>query len=141
MKSPTYALFVAAIAVSTSEAFNVSSRKAFLSKVATAGAYSAAAVVVIAAPNSASAGDGLVGRVLKKNSAEKKQRKAADVGGEPSSETGRPQPSQGKAGSNEAFRGGKQASDKVEFGTELNKGQTEVADGLMGKLGMPGGSF
>jgi hypothetical protein len=56
MKSPTITLFIAAIAVQTSDAFNVSSRKAFLSKLTTtAGGAGAAAVIIAAAPNSASA--------------------------------------------------------------------------------------
>lgn len=126
MKS--YALFIVAIAAQSSDAFHVSSRKAFLSK---AVATTTAGAAIIAAPNNASAADGVAQKLLKKKSAEKKQRKAAaDRASDPED------PSLGKAGSNEVFRGGKQQADKMALGTDLNKKESEVAGGLMDKMGL-----
>lgn len=68
-------------------------------------------------------------KMLKQKNAEKKARKAAADASDDGSSTG-------KAGSNDTFRGGKTEADKINLGTELNKGQTEVANGLMDKLGI-----
>lgn len=134
MKSYCYALLIAAFATHQSEAFSVSSRKAFLSKAtATAGA-----AIIATTPMSASAGDGVAQRLLKQKQADNKARKAAETA---SSESDGgfgdgDGPSSGKAGSNATFRGGKEQADKIALGTELNKGQENVANGLMDKLGL-----
>mmetsp|Transcript_34393 Transcript_34393/g.83185 ORF Transcript_34393/g.83185 Transcript_34393/m.83185 type:complete len:130 (-) Transcript_34393:1665-2054(-) len=123
-----YALFLAAIATSSSEAFSVSSRKAFLSNAATA--------AIVATPFSANAADGVAQRILKKKQAETKARKAAESGGESASfGSDADGPSNAKGGSNASFRGGKQEADKIALGTELNKAQSDVASGLMDKMG------
>lgn len=88
-----------------------------------------ATIVVAAAPNNAAAADGMAQKMLKQKNAEKKARKAAADASDDGSSTG-------KAGSNDTFRGGKTEADKINLGTELNKGQTEVANGLMDKLGI-----
>ena len=44
------------------------------------------------------------------------------------------QAARSKAGSNELARGGKDEADKVLLGTDLNKEESSVADGLMNKL-------
>mmetsp|Transcript_24019 Transcript_24019/g.44121 ORF Transcript_24019/g.44121 Transcript_24019/m.44121 type:complete len:134 (+) Transcript_24019:86-487(+) len=130
-----YALLIAAIAVQSSDAFSVSSRKAFLSKaVATAPAIIAATVVL---PNNASAADGVAQRIMKQKQADKKRREEAEETARNAdggfSDDG---PSGGKAGSNDAFRGGKDEADKVNLGTELNKRESETASGLMDKMGL-----
>ena len=141
-------IIAAAIATypQSADAFGVSTtRKAFLSQAAI---ICTTTTIVVVAPNNASAADGLQNAEKKaaatkakrdKAAAEKKanqdmaaaaaQAKATNNDEEGSS-------ARAKAGSDESFRGGKTAADKINYGTELNEGQTEVTNGLMGKLGL-----
>ena len=130
-----YALLIAAIAVQSSDAFSVSSRKEFLSKAVTTVPAIIAATVV--PPNSASAADGVSQRMMKQKQADKKRHKEAEEA-ERNADTGfsNDGPSSGKAGSNDAFCGGKDEADKVNLGTELNKRESERASGLMDKMGL-----
>eukprot|EP00580_Thalassiosira_gravida_P003602 CAMPEP_0201598260 /NCGR_PEP_ID=MMETSP0492-20130828/88_1 /ASSEMBLY_ACC=CAM_ASM_000837 /TAXON_ID=420259 /ORGANISM="Thalassiosira gravida, Strain GMp14c1" /LENGTH=144 /DNA_ID=CAMNT_0048060641 /DNA_START=108 /DNA_END=542 /DNA_ORIENTATION=- len=120
-------------------AFSITSRKAFLSEVSRAGgAAVVAATVATSSPEIASARDGVAQRLLKQKAAEKKARSepkksSGGGGGGGGDDDG---PSMSKAGSNDTFRGGKEEADKINLGTELDKGQAQVADGLMGKLGL-----
>ena len=113
-----YAIAAAIIVVhnNPAEAFSVSSRKAFLSKIS-----SATVVVATATPTIASAREGVLTRVAKQKAAETKARKDGGKKGGPSSDDDGP--STTKGGSNEMFRGGKEAGDAVNFGEELNKDQ------------------
>ena len=142
-------IIAAAIATypQSADAFGVSTtRKAFLSQ---ATIICTTTTTIVVAPNNASAAaDGLQNAEKKaaatkakrdKAAAEKKanqdmaaaaaQAKATNNDEEGSS-------ARAKAGSDESFRGGKTAADKINYGTELNEGQTEVTNGLMGKLGL-----
>eukprot|EP00585_Thalassiosira_rotula_P006824 CAMPEP_0196142902 /NCGR_PEP_ID=MMETSP0910-20130528/12504_1 /TAXON_ID=49265 /ORGANISM="Thalassiosira rotula, Strain GSO102" /LENGTH=133 /DNA_ID=CAMNT_0041404277 /DNA_START=120 /DNA_END=521 /DNA_ORIENTATION=- len=133
MKVYAYALFTAAFAIGhITSAFSVTSRKAFLSKASGAAII---ATTVASSPDIASAREGVAQRLLKQKAAEKKARSEPkkSSGGGGGDDDG---PSMAKAGSNDTFRGGKEAADKINLGTELDKGQAAVADGLMGKMGL-----
>jgi len=128
MKLFYYAIAAAFVVHNNSaEAFSVSSRKAFLSKIS-----SATLVVATATPTIASAREGVLTRVAKQKAAETKARKDGGKKGGPDDDG----PSTMKGGSNEMFRGGKEAGDAVNFGEELNKDQSKAADGLMSKMGI-----
>lgn len=131
MKLFYYAIAAAIIVVhnNSAEAFSVSSRKAFLSKIS-----SATVVVATATPTIASAREGVLTRVAKQKAAETKARKDGGKKGGPSSDDDVSATTKG--GSNEMFRGGKEAGDAVNFGEELNKDQSKAADGLMSKMGI-----
>jgi len=143
-------IIAAAIATypQSADAFGVSTtRKAFLSQVVTVPALicTTTTTMIVALPNNASAADGVLQNAEKKaaekkaKAAEKKAKRdkaAAAVAAQDKATNDAEGSATAKAGSNESFRGGKTAADKINYGTELNEGQTEVTNGLMGKLGL-----
>ena len=111
MKSSTFAsLLLAAVATSTTEVSahsqNVLSRKAFVTRVVTAG--SVTTFGVISSPHSASAREGALSRALNKSTPS-----SSSPDGGPDANT--------KAGSKELFRGGKNMRDALHNGTDLDK--------------------
>mmetsp|Transcript_26633 Transcript_26633/g.30675 ORF Transcript_26633/g.30675 Transcript_26633/m.30675 type:complete len:142 (+) Transcript_26633:58-483(+) len=136
------ALIIAAVIATypkSTDAFGVSTtRKTFLSQVVTVPALicTTTTTMIVALPNNASAADGVLQNAEKK-AAEKKARrdKAAAVAAREKASNDE-DTATNKAGSNESFRGGKTAADKIIYGTELNERQTEETNGLMGKLGL-----
>mmetsp|Transcript_38797 Transcript_38797/g.43694 ORF Transcript_38797/g.43694 Transcript_38797/m.43694 type:complete len:141 (+) Transcript_38797:50-472(+) len=135
------ALIIAAVIATypkSADAFGVSTtRKTFLSKVVVPALIcTTTTTMIVALPNNASAADGVLQNAEKK-AAEKKARrdKAAAVAAREKA-TNDEDSATNKAGSNESFRGGKTAADKIIYGTELNERQTEETNGLMGKLGL-----
>ena len=141
-------IIAAAIATypQSADAFGVSTtRKAFLSQAAII----CTTTTIVVAPNNASAADGLQNAEKKaaatkakrdKVAAEKKANQdmaaAAQAKSKATNNDEEGGSARAKAGSDESFRGGKTAADKINYGTELNEGQTEVTNGLMGKLGL-----
>eukprot|EP00751_Fragilariopsis_kerguelensis_P018195 CAMPEP_0170852510 /NCGR_PEP_ID=MMETSP0734-20130129/11924_1 /TAXON_ID=186038 /ORGANISM="Fragilariopsis kerguelensis, Strain L26-C5" /LENGTH=140 /DNA_ID=CAMNT_0011222939 /DNA_START=45 /DNA_END=467 /DNA_ORIENTATION=+ len=135
------ALIIAAVIATypkSTDAFGVSTtRKTFLSKVEVPALIcTTTTTMIVALPNNASAADGVLQNAEKK-AAEKKARrdKAAAVAAREKASNDE-DTATNKAGSNESFRGGKTAADKIIYGTELNERQTEETNGLMGKLGL-----
>mmetsp|Transcript_59808 Transcript_59808/g.66923 ORF Transcript_59808/g.66923 Transcript_59808/m.66923 type:complete len:141 (-) Transcript_59808:318-740(-) len=135
------ALIIAAVIATypkSADAFGVSTtRKTFLSKVVVPALIcTTTTTMIVALPNNASAADGVLQNAEKK-AAEKKARrdKAAAVAAREKASNDE-DTATNKAGSNESFRGGKTAADKIIYGTELNERQTEETNGLMGKLGL-----
>jgi hypothetical protein len=126
MKLGSSILLTATVVASTTEVSalsqNVFSRKAFVTRVVTAG--SVATFGVMSSPHSASAREGALSRAL--NKAPTSSSSSPDGG--PDANT--------KAGSKELFRGGKNMSDALHNGTDLDKGQAEVAGSLLSKMGL-----
>lgn len=100
------------------------SRKSFLSQAA-----ATSAAIIATTPTIASAREGVAQRFIKQKA--QSEKKAREKGPPPDQYA-----SSAKAGSTETFRGGKESADKVSLGEELNREQANVADGLMGKMGI-----
>jgi hypothetical protein len=118
-------LFTSTVAVQSRDASaltqNGFTRRAFASR-AVSYAGSAAAIVALTSydPDVASAREGaLTARI-----------KAASSSSSSSSDA------TAKAGKRELFRGGKNLSDALHNGTDLDRGQAEVAGGLLDKMGL-----
>jgi hypothetical protein len=131
MKSSQSALLLFAAAVSqqseeVSALQNVFSRKAFVSRVAsaagTATLVAASGAILVSNPAGASAREGLLTARIK------------DRGMAPSSSSAPDASSKG--GNKELFRGGKNLSDALHNGTDLDRGQAAVAGGLLDKMGL-----
>mmetsp|Transcript_32202 Transcript_32202/g.34661 ORF Transcript_32202/g.34661 Transcript_32202/m.34661 type:complete len:142 (-) Transcript_32202:184-609(-) len=121
------------------DAFGVSTtRKTFLSKVVVPALIcTTTTTMIVALPNNAaSAADGVLQNAEKKAAEKKARRDKAAAAAAREKATNDEDTATNKAGSNESFRGGKTAADKVIYGTELNERQTEETNGLMGKLGL-----
>mmetsp|Transcript_47581 Transcript_47581/g.53960 ORF Transcript_47581/g.53960 Transcript_47581/m.53960 type:complete len:143 (+) Transcript_47581:29-457(+) len=135
-------IIAAAIATypKSADAFGVSTtRKTFLSKVVVPALICTTTTtgMIVALPNNASAAaDGVLQNAEKKAAEKKARRDKAAVAAAREKATNDEESAANKAGSNESFRGGKTAADKIIYGTELNERQTEETNGLMGKLGL-----
>ncbi len=128
MKSSHYAivLFAATVARQLQDASalsqNVFSRKAFVSRVVSSAVVATTAGTTTALtfdPSIASAREGVL-------TARIKERASSSSASDATS----------KAGKKELFRGGKNLSDALHNGTDLDRGQAELAGGLLDKMGL-----
>jgi hypothetical protein len=119
-----FLLFAAVVAQQSEEVSalqNVFSRKAFVSKVAgTATLVAASSGVLTGNPAGAAARDGVLTARIKDRAVSPSSTSAPDA----------------KGGKKELFRGGKNLSDALHNGTDLDKGQAAVAGGLLDKMGL-----
>jgi hypothetical protein len=132
MKSYHYAiaLFLATVARQLQDASalsqNAFSRKAFVSRVVSSAVVATTAGTTTALtfdPSIASAREGvLTARIKERASSSSSAAAASDA--------------TSKAGKKELFRGGKNLSDALHNGTDLDRGQAEVAGGLLDKMGL-----